>query len=137
MKIQIVKEGDPSIGGYEVVNIRPNSLDLSKYSDNECEFIHAAEIFDCFNLENHPQVVAHLLTKLRMGGTIVLGGTDIKSFCKSVINAVISETDASACLGRKVSMSNAQTIKSLLESLNLKVQFCQINGMHYEFTAVR
>ena len=137
MKVQIVKDTDPVISGYQRINIGPNSVDLSEFADNECEFILASEIYDSFTTADVDRLTQYLGTKLRAGGTLVVGGTDIRLFCKAFLNNNISEDEAASILGPKKSMTTPDRAVLALQAAGLKVQLTQINGMHYECTATR
>jgi hypothetical protein len=81
--------------------------------------------------------VQQIVKKLRLGGTLVIGGTDIRLFAKNVSNCLIGEGEASQIIKEKLSMTNPQKIIGLLSQLGLKVQSSIISGVHYEITAVR
>ena len=80
MKLHIVKPEQESIENYTRVDANPDSLDLSKVSDNECTMILANDILDLFHIDNLPQLLEHLVKKIRMGGELVVGGTDVRLF---------------------------------------------------------
>jgi len=139
MKIHLVKNEKDAIKGYKAIVYSPakhiNNLDL--LSDNECDFILAGNIIDDFSLSEVSEVISNLLKKLRINGTITIGGTDLRLFCKNVINGLISESDASELLKTKQSMTNLNMMLETMKSSGLKIQSSKITGVHYEITAVR
>lgn len=137
MKVQIVNKTDPSIGGYERVEAGENAVDMSQYADNECEFILAGDILDSFPISSILALAKYLASKIRIGGSIVVGGTDIALFCKNTLNHMVSVNDASDILSNKKSMSSPAIAIAALEAAGLKIQFSQTNGVHYEVTANR
>ena len=142
MKVHLVKSEESLIKGYKPIVLLPTGSlgklnNLNILSDNECEFILANDTLDEFSRQEIPEVIQMLIKKLRINGTLVLGGTDIRVFCKSVINSTIDENQASEIIRAKQSMTNIQDILSLLQSTGLKIQSSQITGTHYEITAVR
>ncbi len=137
MKVQIVNHSEPSIGGYERVEAGENSVDMSQFSDNECEFILAGDILDSFPISSIPPFAKYLASKVRLGGSIVVGGTDVTLFAKNVVNHMISTQEASDLLSKKKSMSTPAIAIAALEAAGLKIQFAQNNGVHYEVTANR
>lgn len=142
MKVHLVKSEENLIKGYKAVIILPvNSLaklnNLSTLSDNECEFILANDLLDEFSRHEIPETIKMLTKKLRINGTLVVGGTDMRVFCKSVINSTLDENQASEIIRTKQSMTNLQDILTILQSTGLKIQSSQIVGTHYEITAVR
>lgn len=137
MKVQIVNRSEPSIGGYERVEAGENSVDMSQYADNECEFILAGDLFDNFPITSIPALTKYLATKVRLGGSIVVGGTDLMLFCKNVVNHMIGVDEAANMLTNKKSMSSPAIAIAALEAVGMKIQFSQTNGVHYEVTANR
>lgn len=146
MKIHLTNQQGSGIKGYmEIVympyqensSVQSRLSSLNNILNNESEFIIASEILDDFPLNQIGDLVQYLLTKLRLKGTIVIGGTDIRLFCKSVVNSVINEPEASNVLKNKQSMTNVNDVSKLLQSLGLSIQTTQILGNHYEITAIR
>ena len=137
MKIHIVREGQETIENYKKVTVSNNSVDLSDISDNECTFILAGDTLDNFSLENIPLFIQNLTKKVRMGGSLVIGGTDIRLFAKSVINGMTPENEASNMGGLVQSMSIIANTLDIIKSLGMQIESTQINGFHYEVTAKR
>jgi hypothetical protein len=137
MKIQILNNTNSVIEGYQHFVIKDETVDLSTLSDNECEYILANEVLDSVSLENIGNLVGSIVKKLRLGGTIVIGGTDIRLFSKSVVNNLLKEVEASNLLKDKLSMTTPDGVISLLSQLGLNVQTCILAGIHYEITATR
>lgn len=139
MKIQLVKNKEDAISGYQPILYSSSLMlnNLQSVSDNQGEVILASNILDDFAAKSHKDVILSLVKKLRMNGSLVVGGTDIRIFCKSVVNSTITESDASDIIGSRQSMSNLQNTIEILKSFGLKIQSTHITGMHYEVTAVR
>jgi len=139
MKIHLVKSQDSVIKGYTPIlystSVKLNNLE--SLSDNQGEFILASDLLDDFPLQEIPNVIQSLLKKLRLNGTIVIGGTDIRIFCKNLVNSNLNEADASKMIQVKQSMSNIQEVIKLMQQFGLKIQASRIIGTHYEITAVR
>jgi predicted SAM-dependent methyltransferase len=139
MKVHLIKSQDNLIKGYVGIefsqSIKLRNLNL--LSDNECEFILANDFLDEFPRQEIAQAVQTLVSKLRVNGTLVIGGTDIRVFCKSLINSLIDENEASEMIKAKQSMTNIQETLNLLKAIGLNVQSSQILGSHYEITAIR
>ena len=137
MKLHIVKPGQESIENYTRVEASPNALDISTVSDNECTSIMANDILDLFSIDNIPKVLEHLATKMRMGGDLVIVGTDVRLFCKYVTNDQVDELSAAQLIGVCESMTTCDQISNTLQSLGLRIASSQINGMHYEIKVTR
>jgi predicted SAM-dependent methyltransferase len=137
MKIQILRDQQNLIEGYEHVVMNGAELDLSRFSNNECSEIIADNILDAVPIRYMAQTLKLLTDKLRMGGKLVIGGTDLRLFCKQVLNETISPTDANAIISQCQSMTNLEEIVGLVSTTNLKIQTTNINGIHFEICCTR
>tara|TARA_R110000796_G_scaffold163506_4_gene280461 strand:+ start:400 stop:813 length:414 start_codon:yes stop_codon:yes gene_type:complete len=137
MKIQILKDQQNLIEGYEHVMMSGAELDLSRFSNNECLEILADNILDAVPINYMQQTLKLLTDKLRMGGKLIIGGTDLRLFCKQVLNQSISPTDANYIISQCQSMTNLEEIVSLISTTNLKVKTTNINGVHFEISCIR
>ena len=137
MKVQIAKMGEPIIGGYNHIVCSDNYINFMDISDNECSEILAQDVLDSFSTENVQQCVSSLVSKLRLGGRLVVGGTDIRLFAKMVSNNTLDETEASSILSSVNSMTSATNIKPIIQSLGLQVVSVMVSGIHFEITARR
>lgn len=138
MKLQVLKAGQEGIDGYnQVVVDQPNSLEVSHVVDNSCEEILGADVMEMFHVSNAPQLCQGLVSKLRLGGTIVVGGTDVRLFAKSVTNGLITSLEASDITTKIYSMSSPDVIKDVFNRLGLKIVNVHLDGLHYEVKAAR
>ena len=137
MKLHIVRPNQDAIENYTKAIALENNINLSEVSDNECEVIMANDVIDSFTLEKIPQLIQTLAKKMRMNGTLVIGGTDVRLLCKLVINDQLEEAEASNIIGLIKSATSPLQIKSLLQQVGLQVISSQITGVHYELTAKR
>jgi len=138
MKLQIIRKDQESIGGYEAVKVeQPNSLELSHIVDNSCESILASDLMDSFNNSLISKLCQVLISKLRIGGEIVLGGTDVRFFSKYTANGMLTPKEACDIICSAYSMSTSDMVREELEKLNLRVVSIHMDGLHYEVKAVR
>ena len=137
MKIHVVRENEKHIEGYERVVINDKGIELEKFSDNECSFILAGECIDSIDIENIEELLFKLRQKMRLGSTIVIGGTDIRVFCRAVINGSISSDHASQVFSNNKSCSDVNHISEILQKLGLEIITTNISGIHYEIEASR
>lgn len=138
MKLQIIRPEQDTIGGYEVVQItQPNSLELSHVVDNSCESILAADVIDSFNTNTVQQVCQALASKLRLGGEVSIGGTDIRFFSKFLANGLLDVNSACQIVTSTYSMSTSDMVVEALRGLGLEVLNVHMDGLHYEVKAVR
>ena len=75
--------------------------------------------------------------KIRIQGTLVVGGTDIRLFCKHVTNGSINEAEASKIIDTVKSMTTLNESVDFIRALGLNIESTQINGIHYEIKAKR
>ena len=137
MKIQILRENQQAIENYTKIIVGDNQIDLSSISDNECSFILANDVLDSFSIENIDQLIKSILMKLRINGSIVIGGTDMRLFCKNVTNGSVDTAQASRIIGVVQSMTVLNDIVNLIRSSGLNIESTQITGIHYEIKATR
>ena len=106
-------------------------------SDNECSEILAQDVLDNFAIDNIHQCISSLVGKLRLGGKLVVGGTDIRLFSRMVSNNTLNEVEASNILSSANSMTSATKVKPIIQSLGLQVISVMVSGIHFEITATR
>lgn len=138
MKLQILRKDQEGIGGYEIVKVETNNtLEVSHIVDNSCEVILASDLMDSFNNSLITKLCQALVSKLRLGGELVLGGTDVRFFAKYASNGLLSPTEACDIVCAAYSMSTSDMVKEQLEKFNLRIISVHMDGLHYEVKAVR
>lgn len=137
MKIHIVKMGQSAIEGYKQIIVFDDHINFMDISNNECEEILAGNVLDSFSIDNIRECIVSLVNKLRLGGKLVIGGKDIRLFCRLVLNNSISEVEASQVLKTTKSMPPLNEVIKIIESLGLNIITSNINGMYFEITAKR
>jgi len=137
MKIQITTSNQEHIAGYREISIKDGKIDFQDISDNECTYILANNILDVFPTKHTTQCIAELVKKLRLGGTLVVGGTDLRIFSLNVINGMLQPNEASDIISSVSSMGDTGTIADIIRGMNLKIISTQIGGVHYEISAKR
>lgn len=139
MKLHVLKQGEIAIEGYKKVELGPGFtlFGLEEVSDNESEEIFANDILDGIPLNLTQQVVSQLVSKLRIDGRLVIGGTELRVFLRSCLNQGIPERQAIEIIGASSSMTNLQTLCTLLSGVGLEIEETSINGVHCEVRCVR
>jgi hypothetical protein len=137
MKIQITTSNQEHIAGYREVSIKDGKIDFQEISDNECTYILANNILDVFPAQQVKPCIMELVKKLRLGGTLVVGGTDLRIFSLNVINGMLQPNEASDIISSVSSMSDTGTIADIIREMNLVIINTQIGGVHYEISAER
>ena len=139
MKIHIIKQGETAIEGYKKIELLPGFmlLGLDEVSDNEADVIFANDILDALPANVIQQTISQLATKLRLGGTLTVGGTELRTFTKNVTNQMISEDQAIEIIRNSQSMVNVNKLSDLMRSIGLEIETTTINGLHCEVKCVR
>ena len=136
MKLQVIKPNQEPISGYETV-VLTDTLDLSHVIANSCESVFCPDICDMFPAVDLAKGIEALVSKMRIGASIVLGGTDIRAFSKNVSNGLVPLLEASNIVGICRSMTTPDSIIQVFSSLGLNIESVNIDGIHYEVKARR
>ena len=137
MKIHVAKMSGETIEGYKHVVVSDNHINFMDISQNECSEILANDVLDSFSSDKSRDCIVSLVDKLRLGGKLVVGGKDLRLFCKSVINGSIDNNEASQLLQNTSSMPLLNDVILIVQSIGLKVLSTQISGIHFEIVAQR
>ena len=137
MKIHIVNKDEDHVQGYEKVEITEGGFNLSKYSDNECSFILASDCLDLIEYNDIQSSILSLRKKMRIGSTLVIGGTDIRLLARAITSGSIDTATANLIISTKKSCLDVSSVSNILTGLGLKVVTTKISGLHYEIEASR
>ena len=137
MKIHVTRMDQETVDNYNHVVVSDNHINFLDISDNECQEILANDVLDSFSIDKVGECITSLVNKLRLGGTIVVGGKDVRLFSKAVLNNGISEITASEIVNSCQSMSSINDVVPVLQHLGLKIISTNVAGIHYEVKASR
>jgi hypothetical protein len=139
MKLQVLDKRRPTdpIENYKIAYVSDQGLDLNGISDNECEEILASDFCDSVPLQSILEGIQMLIKKLRIGGTVVVGGTDLRAFCKAVLGGAIDPLTASHIVHGSNSLSSVEMTTNTMAELGLQVVETHLNGLHYEVKCAR
>jgi len=137
MKIQIARMGGQTIEGYRHVVVSENYINFMDISNNECLEILANDVLDSFSSSKIEECITFLVDKLRLGGKLIIGGKDIRLFCKAVLNGSLGEDEVSSIFENVSSMPTMAKIIPIIESLGLKIISTNMSGIHFEVIAQR
>lgn len=129
-KIQVTID-QPNIKGYMFASPQNESLkedfvELKQFG-SECEIdeIYAPEMLDAFEIANIPKYLSAWISLLKVGGKLVIGGTDIYLLSKASISRSLSIEDINKVLFKKPffirSIVSIQYIRSILLQLDMDV----------------
>jgi hypothetical protein len=128
MKIQIITQSTP-INGYTHINpeLGGNIQDIP-CENNECVEIIADKICDYLPRNQLFKTLEYYLTKLRIGGKIVIGGTEVRELAKNLVLNDNYEEFNHLLFGRydspwsiKTGISSVIEISDFLASMGLKI----------------
>ena len=119
--------------------IKADIRNLSEVSqENECTEIYAADILDYLQLEESKTVVSHWVSRLRHGGKIAIGGTDIEEVCRIFKNGKITTEDFNQVVhgtfekpwSVKLSHRKIEDLIGLLQANGIKITKKRIEGIN-------
>ena len=154
MKIQIGVGITPLSGTLNIDPSQPNNPDCTagdfRNLDHYCGRSECTELIGETVLDNIPpvmltQVLQNWAGKLRHGGIIRIGGTDLLELCKAVTYGHITLQDASFALygdirnvwSMKYGQYSSLDVVNLLKQLGLKIVKVRLNGFQMVVEAVR
>ncbi len=134
MKVQILDRAyEKEISGYDVVEWEGDGfLEFYRYSDNQLEYILAPEVLSYIPAVSYEKIMKLLLSKLRVNGELVVGGTSLHAFADKVQKGEINQDTSSAIVTKSVSMGEVHKICDLINSMgNYQVNW-STSGVNYE-----
>jgi fumarate hydratase class II len=123
MKIN-VENGD--IEGYV-----SKEISLEDVHDSQCTEILAPQIVNRIHYTQLQDTLKHWLQKLRIGGTVILGGYDAVEFSKNVINYSLSREQKNLIVSESGSFLALDEITELVKQTGFKVLKRSLNGISY------
>ena len=101
--------------------------------DNECLEVVAEDILDYLQINEARSVLSHWISKLRHGGKIIVGGTDIAEVCRMFYKRAIDLNAVLHCSFQeswsvKLSHTTMVSLAAFLESQGIKVTKKRIEG---------
>lgn len=143
MKINITT--DPyELSGYENVALTTTDVYTPfnlQADQGECTEIIAEEIIDYISIDDLLDIVTHYVSKLRHGGKIILGGTDIIELSKDILrqNKTMVEVNHEifGTSNLKKGCLALNDVVTVLSHLNLKITKQRLDGTKFIVEAIR
>lgn len=119
---------DPIGGDTTKICLDYRNLD-SVVQTNECTEIYAPSILNYIHNAELDSIIKHYVSKLRHGGKLIIGGSDIRDIAKKIIKEEISLEDANKLLYgiapfvwiTKRGAYTMYDISSMLKTMGLKI----------------
>jgi hypothetical protein len=139
MKIQILDSRiEQPVEGYDKhIDFANLSSGLSELSDNQCTYVLAPEILNGFALPQYQELLTALVSKLRMNGELVVGGTELRAFTDAVRNKKLDMQTSNQIISRCQSMADVHETCQLINSLGRFHVTWSCSGVHYEIKVRR
>ena len=137
MRLQILRKDQEPIQNYQHVFIEDGNIDLTQIVDNQWKSIVASDIFDSFSSTSRLELIKAMTSKLRIGGELVVGGTDGRVLAKMITNGSLDIEEASSVISNLRAVASANIVSEAIQQFGLRVMSATINGLHYEVKAVR
>lgn len=138
MKISL---GLVNVDGYEHLGLRKNIDDCVEAAS--CNDIYAPDVLDYIHNEELVPYITHIVSKLRHGGKIVFGGTDLFELMKFGFRTEYSLSEINKKLfgelgnKEKSGCHNLAAITVLLQNLGLKIMKKRLEKDRFVIEAVR
>jgi hypothetical protein len=137
MKIHITENVSKAIEGYGMIPIVYGKADLGAIPDNSLTEIIAIDAIDSIPSDLLSQFIESLVSKMRLGSSLILGGIELGVVSRSLINGRLTSFSFNDIMSKKKSIHSSKDIVDLLKSHNVNIDNVQIIGNHYEITASR
>lgn len=119
--------------------IKADIRNLSEITqENECTEIYAADILDYLQFDESKAIVSHWVSRLRHGGKIAIGGTDIEEVCRVFRSGKIDIEDFNQVVhgtfekpwSVKLSHRKIEDLVGLLQANGVRVTKKRIEGIN-------
>lgn len=136
MKIYITKDGK-GIENFTLINLKNFQSEMNEVVPNSCTDIVADDIIDFVPHSMLEDFLKILISKLRIGGRLIITGIELGVVSRYVIDETIDEDKYSIIISGKASIHYMGTLIDELKKMNLNIQSAQVKGIKYEISATR
>lgn len=142
----------PEIAGYVHVDPKPQNQSIPSYpksldeldldtivENNECVEIVAGELINFIPVSKLFDILGQISRKLRHGGKLTIGGTDLYAMSVAVINGMLNPREVNDAIYSEShkAMIPMNDVADLLTKLGLVVTNRELNGISYIIQAER
>ncbi len=123
--------------GYQVLEVMNGNFNIDQFSEGECVEILAPNILNLVPFSSLNDVILKIVSKLRTGGALTIGGTDSEMLARAIINHTINVESLNSHVYNSEAITDIATTKAFLTSLGLQILSANYNGLNYEIRAKR
>lgn len=137
MNLYITENIDKVIEHYITIPIIYGKIDLGRIPDNSAKSIIAVDALDSVPLNLIGDFIQSIIQKMRLGGSLVIGGTDISLISKDYLNGKISTKSYNELIYAKRGIYCLNEISEIFKNNNLLIENVTIKGYQYEISVTR
>ena len=136
----------PPINGYNSIDLATQTIDFNNMNTvceaSECVELILDEVLNFIDLQQIPNILQKLISRLRKGGKVIITGFDINELTKSYLNGILSIADFNLvifgnCRVKKVCCFSHNDIQNIITSNGLKIQSVDLVGGKFTIIAKR
>lgn len=137
MKIYITEHLDKAIEHYKIIPILYGKIDTISIPNNSATEVVAIDAIDSIPSNLLVEFVQSIRQKMRVGASLVIGGTELSALARDIINNKISTKDFNELIFNKRGIYRSLDIVDLLKQAELVIDKITIRGYNYEIAASR
>jgi len=138
MRIQILKNLEDALGGIDSLVIENDKVEsLSSVVANSCTLVIIDKSLDLLSYESSVKCISESLTKVRLGGDIIINGLCLESLYGLYKSNQLDIHKINTVLFELKSVQNYNNILYTLEQSGFNVEVFAKNGIYYEIKAKR
>lgn len=137
MKIYITEHLDKAIENYKLIPILYGKIDVISIPNNSATEIIAIDAMDSIPSHLLVEFIKSVRQKMRIGASLIVGGTELSALARDLINHKISTKDFNESVLNKRGIYRSLDIIDLLKQAGLTIDKTIIRGYNYEISASR
>lgn len=137
MKLFVTSNPTRHIEGFIRCDIAYGNWNLEQIPENSQIEIVAVDAIDCVDFDKRDGLIKDLVSRLRIGGTIVLTGINASIMCRNLYYKVLSVEDFNKVVKEKQSIGIVDDVIKSLREAGLTIVSHATEGANYEVTARR
>jgi len=137
MKLFISENIDKNLQGYTIVPIIYGEIDISNIPNNSATSIVAIDALDSIKYDNIIEFLRLVISKMRLGCVLHLGGIDAYAISRELLNGAKSIEEFNKELCSNNGVYSSKFISDILHGNKLKIKSIVYKGNRYEISATR